>query len=195
MVVSSIRSYFRQQRRQLSTQQQVQHAQQLVTHLTHWLRLKSYKKIALYLPNDGEISPLPLLKNNQKRYFYLPILARLAFQGLRFGRYHAGSRFIDNKFKIKEPLVARKALMSAQQMDVILLPLVAFDQQGNRVGMGGGFYDRALKIRQRRTSWRKPYLLGLAHSCQQVDTIQAEHWDIPLDAIATEKGLVYFKNN
>lgn len=194
-MVSSLRSYFRQQRRQLSQNQQKQHAVLLAQHVSQFLRLKSYTKIAIYLPNDGEISPLELMDSKVKRQFYLPVLSQLNFQGLCFARYSIHSRFTFNKFNIKEPIVANKELLTAQQLDVIFLPLVAFDSNGNRMGMGGGFYDRALKIRQSRPSWRKPFLVGLAHSCQQTKSIQAEHWDIPLDAIATENGVIYFKNS
>ncbi|MBL7004068.1 MAG: 5-formyltetrahydrofolate cyclo-ligase, partial [Gammaproteobacteria bacterium] len=162
--------------------------------LAKFFSLKSYSKIALYLPSDGEISPLPLLHNKivKNINFYLPILSKLAFQGLKFGVYHPNSILAPNKFSINEPVVHNKTLKSAEQLDVILLPLVAFDAQGNRMGMGGGYYDRALQIRKTREGWRKPLLIGLAHDVQQSQLIENNAWDIPLDAIATESGLVWF---
>ncbi len=67
------------------------------------------------------------------------------------------------------------------------MPLVAFDEHGNRVGMGGGFYDRTLAYLQHRQFWKKPTLLGLAHELQKVARIESQRWDIPLDGIITEK--------
>lgn len=66
------------------------------------------------------------------------------------------------------------------------LPLVAFDAKGRRLGMGGGFYDRAFAFKNKYKRLG-PMLIGLAHSIQEVESLDVEHWDIPLDAIVTEK--------
>lgn len=190
-MVDTSRAFFRQQRRNLSVQQQASNSCYLTRHLIHFLRFKKYHKVACYLPNDGEISALPLTHQfNNRLKFYLPILSQLSFNGLQFGLFNQRSVFVNNRFGIKEPIVAKRNLLNASDLDVILLPLVAFDKAGNRMGMGGGFYDRAVKIRQRRPCWRKPLLIGLAHSIQQADALKSEQWDIPLDAIATEKGVL-----
>ena len=75
-------------------------------------------------------------------------------------------------------------------MDVILLPLVAFDRKGYRLGMGGGYYDRSLAFRRSRQQWRRPRLIGVAHSCQQHPGLPQQHWDVPLDCIITESEII-----
>ena len=92
-----------------------------------------------------------------------------------------------NRFGIQEPACSPRHWVRAWQLDLILLPLVAFDESGNRLGMGGGFYDRSLAYRQSRTHSRRPRLIGLAHELQRVEQLATNSWDIPLDMIATEK--------
>jgi 5-formyltetrahydrofolate cyclo-ligase len=75
----------------------------------------------------------------------------------------------------------------------MLLPLVAFDKNGNRIGMGGGFYDHTLAYLNIRKVWRKPKLIGLAHELQKVKQLQSNPWDIPLDGVVTEKEFRYYK--
>jgi 5-formyltetrahydrofolate cyclo-ligase len=77
-------------------------------------------------------------------------------------------------------------------LDLILTPLVAFDDQGNRLGMGGGFYDRTLAYLGRRKHWKKPRLIGTAHAFQQVARLPHESWDVPLHGVVTEKALLSF---
>lgn len=194
-MVSTSRQYFRRQRNNLSVAQQDTHAFALSQHIALFLRLKQFKNIAIYLPSDGELSPLPLLSSlrHKKIHFYLPVLSQLSFQGLQFASYNKKSSFKRNKFNINEPIVKARKFKRAAQLDVIFLPLVAYDLTGNRMGMGGGYYDRALQIRQRRRHWKKPLLIGLAHTVQQAELIESERWDVPLDGIATEKGVHLFR--
>ena len=77
-------------------------------------------------------------------------------------------------------------------LDLILLPLVGFDLKGNRLGMGGGYYDRTLSYLRHRRFWIKPRLVGVAHECQKVDSLIARPWDIPLDAVVTETAFYRF---
>ena len=67
------------------------------------------------------------------------------------------------------------------------MPLVAFDEGGNRLGMGGGFYDASLASRSHRAQWGRPVLIGLAHEFQKVDALNVDSWDVPLDGILTDK--------
>ncbi len=92
-----------------------------------------------------------------------------------------------NKFGILEPACKPKYWLKPRQMDLMLLPLVAFDEAGNRLGMGGGFYDRSLAHLKLRQHVRKPYLIGLAHECQKAGNVLVQSWDVPLNAIVTEK--------
>ena len=69
------------------------------------------------------------------------------------------------------------------------MPLVAFDRCGNRIGMGAGYYDRALQSLEYQTSTR-PFLLGVAHHFQELESIEARSWDVPLDAILTDQEFI-----
>ncbi len=79
--------------------------------------------------------------------------------------------------------------MRVRDLDLILMPLVGFDLQGNRLGMGGGFYDRSLAFLRYRLYWKRPRLLGLAYDFQQVDILTADPWDIPMQAVVTDQAV------
>ncbi len=114
---------------------------------------------------------------------------------MAFAPYEKKTCLRKNSFGILEPVYQKKQLKTARQLDLVLAPLVAFDPQGNRLGMGGGFYDRALshlRAHGRRTRKHHPLFIGIAHELQQVDSLQVQSWDIPLHAIITERGLRYF---
>ena len=87
----------------------------------------------------------------------------------------------ENRFGIKEPIDGSPS--SAQTLDLILIPLVGFDQRGNRLGMGGGFYDRTLAFKLKTP--QRPNLIGLAHECQRVEHLETDPWDIPMTGILT----------
>ena len=80
----------------------------------------------------------------------------------------------------------RKQQVKAWRLDLVLVPLVGFDPQGNRLGMGGGFYDRTFAYRGRRKHTSRPCLIGLAHECQRVEHLPCAGWDIPLDGVITD---------
>lgn len=144
--------------------------------------------VALYLPHDGEIDPIPLIERLWARgkNCYLPVLGRANV--LRFAPVTPDSEFARNRFGIPEPQCAPKAHVRAAQLDLILLPLVGFDARGNRIGMGGGFYDRSLAFLRTRKQWRKPRLVGLAHDMQRVAAIAPQPWDVPLHGVVTDRA-------
>lgn len=187
---NQLRKQIRQQRRQLPPQQQHQHAQ-LISHQVcrHPLFLNS-RRIAGYLAEDGEINPELIIEKawRYKKEVYLPILPPTG-HSLFFAPFTPQSRLIPNRFGIPEPDIHPSHWIRARQLNLILLPLVAFDPQGNRLGMGGGFYDRSLEFTRHRKQWHSPHLLGLAHDLQKVDQLPCESWDVPLNMIASEQQL------
>lgn len=150
------------------------------------------RRIALYWPADGEIDPRPLMRlaSARGKRFYLPALSPLTRHNGRgllwFAHYRLGERLRPNRFGIPEPIGRGPHLLKPSHFDLMILPLVGFDGRRNRLGMGGGFYDRTLAFRQRHPRWRRPRLIGVAHECQRLERIDSRPWDVPLDAILTE---------
>ena len=150
--------------------------------------------MAFYLANDGEISPLQAMNTAMQagKRCYLPVLHPLKLNRLYFVQHNASSPLKKNRFAIKEPRLNKAHITAPWALDIIFLPLVAFDRQGHRLGMGGGFYDRTLAFTARQQG-RKPLLVGLAHSFQELPHINASHWDIPLHSIVTEREIIVIK--
>jgi 5-formyltetrahydrofolate cyclo-ligase len=99
---------------------------------------------------------------------------------------------VHNRYGIPEPASVADGWLRGRDLDVVLAPLVAFDDTGHRLGMGGGFYDRSFGIIGRRAAWRRPFFVGLAYEFQHVDALAARRWDVPLHAVVTERGTRIF---
>jgi 5-formyltetrahydrofolate cyclo-ligase len=142
--------------------------------------------VACYLANDGELDPALLVRRlrSGSREVYLPVLDGPM---LRFAPWAEGETLRRNRFGIPEP-PRRGHARGTIGLDVILVPLVAFDDAGNRLGMGGGFYDRTLARLARRRAWRRPRLVGVAYGFQQVQALPARSWDVPLCGVVTDRG-------
>jgi 5-formyltetrahydrofolate cyclo-ligase len=151
--------------------------------------------VALYLPFDRETNTAALLVAARRRRVrvYVPVIesrrhARLAFYPLS-GKTRRGV------FGISVPHgAARRHTVAPRWFDLIVAPLVGVDAEGRRLGMGGGFYDRALAFRRTRHHWRGPRLVGLAFECQRTAAVHAQPHDIRLDAVATENGVQHFRH-
>ncbi len=186
----ALRRKLRQTRRQLSPAQQRHAARRLYRQLSHHPLFRRARHIALYLPNDGEIDPRLLLRAAQRRgkATYLPVLNPWPRTRMVFQRIEPGERLRRNRFGIFEPVIRTARQRHVWALDLLLMPLVGFDGNGGRLGMGGGFYDRSLAYRARRKKSHKPTLLGLAHECQRVDRLPLETWDVPLLGTVTDRG-------
>ncbi|WP_202839303.1 5-formyltetrahydrofolate cyclo-ligase [Luteimonas saliphila] len=103
---------------------------------------------------------------------------------LRFAPWTPGAPLTSNRFGIPEPEVPADALLPPSALGLAVVPLVAFDARGHRLGMGGGWYDRSFAFRVAQSG--PPRLVGAGFAVQQADAIAAEPWDIPLDAVCTE---------
>lgn len=184
-----LRRMLRKARRALTPSEQRQAALGLYRQLAQHPLFRRAKHISLYLPTDGEIDPRLLLRAAQRRgkATYLPVLSAWPRTKMVFQRVRPGDKLSPNRFGILEPRVNVHQQRKVWALDLVLLPLVGFDSEGGRLGMGGGFYDRSLAYLARRKSWRKPTLLGLAHECQQVDRLAQASWDVPLAGTVTDK--------
>ena len=188
---STLRSKKRQLRNQLTSLEQSTHAFGLAHQVCRQHAFLNSSRLACYLTNDGEIDPEYIIRTAWKlrKQVYLPVLS--PFQSkLYFAPYQAGMAMQLNRFAIWEPACNPVNWLNPWQLDLILLPLVAFDESGNRLGMGGGFYDRSLAYRRSRTHTPRPKLIGLAHELQHEQQLAASSWDIPLDMIATEERII-----
>lgn len=188
-----LRRLMRARRRALSAAQRARYARALSRRLAAQPVLLRSQRLALYHAADGEMSLAPLwqrLRRSRKRCF-LPVLQPRR-NLLWFRGYDAATRLHPNRFGIPEPPPSQPR-QPPWALDLVLMPLVAFDNQGNRLGMGGGFYDRCFAYLRRRRHWRKPRLLGIAYEFQRVEQLPAQAWDVPLWGVATERGLYRFK--
>lgn len=185
-----LRRMLRKARRALTPSQQRQAARGLYKQLAQQPLFRRARHISLYLPTDGEIDPRVLLRAAQRRgkATYLPVLSAWPRTKMVFQRIRPGEKLIPNRFRILEPRHNLARQRKVWALDLILLPLVGFDDVGGRLGMGGGFYDRSLAYLARRKTWRKPTLLGLAHECQKVERLAQASWDVPLQGTVTDKA-------
>lgn len=185
----------RQRRRSLPLRQKASAAQQLTHHILQTRLFQRASHIACFISNDGEINTEPLIQAawQANKNIHLPILAGDNHSPrLQFRPYRQDTVMQRNRYGIPEP--ATGPLQDGRHFDLVLMPLVAFDTQGNRLGMGGGYYDRTFAYLH-QLQHQRPRLIGLAYAFQQIDALVAEPWDVPLWAVATECGLHYFSND
>ncbi len=143
-------------------------------------------RIAGYWAIAGEL-PLNILMSRlgQHARYCLPMLQ--PDRTLRFAPWSAGDAIVLNRYGIPEPEHGADSL-SANMLDVVLLPLLGFTRKGHRIGTGGGWYDRSFAFRRQGPA--PPLLIGIGFSCQQIDAYDAQEWDVPLDVIVTERELM-----
>ncbi len=181
-----LRKSIRCQRRHLSAQEQRNAQQGLVQSARQCQPLWQSNRVLSYVPFEGEASPEALVQKLKPSQLFLPKITNYRQREMRV--YAAEACKTLNRFGIAEPK-ATHSPVAVNKLDLILMPLVAFDRSGNRLGMGAGYYDRALQACQHQTSTR-PLLIGVAHGFQEVNRIHPEPWDISLDAILTENEYI-----
>lgn len=188
---TELRRAIRARRQALTHTERASRALNLARRVAATRLFRSSRRIACYLPVRGEMDPGPLMRYAfaMDKEVYLPVLAPGTVNRLLFAPYREGDRLQPNRFAIPEPTVPFAQLKDPMALDLVLVPLVAFDPQGNRLGMGGGFYDRSFAFLKHRSHWQKPRLLGLAYEFQKMERLAAEPWDVPLYGVATESEL------
>nr|WP_256365901.1 5-formyltetrahydrofolate cyclo-ligase [Solimonas sp. K1W22B-7] len=184
-----MRREFRRLRSALTPAQRRRAAEQAARRLARTSLFRRARHLALYLSHGSELDTGPLLRccHAAGKAVYVPRV--LDGQRLRFERLVEDMPMQRNRYGIREPAL-RGARRGAARMDLVLLPLSAFDTQGHRLGAGGGYYDRAFAARRSGG----PRLVGYAYALQQAAALPAEPWDVRLDAVVTEKSLHVFRN-
>lgn len=190
---TQLRQAIRQQRQALSPGESNACATRLARRISNSRLVHNSRHIAAYLAADGEIDPLPLMQRLWAlgKKVYLPVLETFSNDRLWFVKFEPGEHLIYNRYGIPEPEQRHRRLIKPCALDLVFTPLVAFDISGNRLGMGGGYYDRSFEFLEQRIHWRKPRLVGLAYDFQRLDAIKHEPWDIPMHAIVTDKRIYY----
>ena len=201
---ADIRQLIRNKRQLLDQNTQRQQANLLAERLKAHPKIADAKSIAIYLSNDGELNTQKFIHDCWQRNIktYLPVIHPFSKGHLLFLHYDRHTLMKKNKYGIAEPQLNVQHVLPVTEIDIIFTPLVAFDNTGARLGMGGGYYDRTLaswsnkksnqqpnkkseqKFSQNDVS-KKPYPIGLAHDFQQVEKLPTEPWDIPIPEIIT----------
>ena len=180
-----LRKLMRKRRRALTYTQLAEAANKLFARVAPSKLFRFSRRIAFSIAREGEINSQLLLREAQRRgkKCYLPVMIKVGAPRLHFRLFKKGQKLIRNSFGIPEP--TRKFTCKPFALSLVLMPLVAFDVDGNRLGMGKGFYDRTFAF-LRRSVRQRPVLLGLAHECQKVEELEVASWDVPLDGVVTD---------
>jgi len=189
---SEIRRQIRADRNNFSPEYQNQAANQLIKQLCQQDLFNQAKRIACFLSFDGEISTQPIIQHllSNEKYCYLPKLKPFKPNRLWFMPYDHTSQMIENRYAIPEVDEGVNKAIAPSQLDLVLVPLVAFDLNCNRLGMGGGFYDATFA--HFKSQKKRPLFVGLAYSKQQIDDLPNDPWDLPLDGVCTDKKFYRF---
>ena len=192
------RRHFTRQRRQLNESTRRQSGEAASLHLAKLQqRLPANALIGLYYDGFGELPTQPLLDWCERLgYFpYLPVVGSLGHDDkqLRFVPIHH-SKLLNIPTRIHRLGMKQnhhRRLLWARELDVIICPLVAVDLNGNRMGMGGGFYDTTLG-KSYRAGASRPLKIGWCYDFQVVEQLARQPWDVPLDGLITPSGLRWF---
>lgn len=157
--------------------------------VNHPLFLRS-QSIACYVAFRDEFDTTPLIDAIWKanKHCYLPVLTPEKI--LQFARYEQGDVLQKNQYGILEPQPGAPQL-AVEALDLVITPLLAFDQAGHRLGTGGGYYDKTFALATERD---QPHLIGLGYTSQEADRLPVEAWDIALAGVITENGLRLFNS-
>lgn len=187
----TLRQELRRKREELSPETRLAAAGAVLSRVQRLPDFQRAHHIAGYFGNKGELDPMPLLAHavRMRKRCYLPVLDPRHRGRLRFGRWQLGDSLETNRFGIPEPLDHDGSHITPGRLDLVLVPLVGFDRQCHRLGMGGGFYDRTFAFARHRSQTDRPYLLGIAFEVQRVDRLMTNSWDVGLDAVVTEDAL------
>jgi 5-formyltetrahydrofolate cyclo-ligase len=182
----ALRANLRSRRAELAAPVRLAAAESLAAHLRQIPGLTRTGFVAGYWAVRGELPLHALLAPAPVFTYCLPVLT--PERALKFAPWKFGDEVIPNGFGIPEPAHAEQLEPAA--LDVVLLPLVAFDRRGNRLGSGAGYYDRSFEFLRERVRPAKPLLVGVAYGFQEVEALHVQPWDVPLDLIATERELI-----
>ncbi len=188
-----LRQKIRDLRKSISPELHAHYSAQLIDRFTKHERILNANCVALYISVDGEIDTNGVIEwcLSRGKKVALPVLHPFSKGNLLFLNYDHNTVMVKNKYGIPEPELDVRNVIPLQNIDILFTPMVAFDIKGNRLGMGGGYYDRTLQEYHHKQTG--PYPIGLALDIQEVDTLPTEIWDVPLPEIITPTRDIIFK--
>ncbi len=189
--MTDLRSTIRRRRAALTPAEIQDVSARVAYHLWRLPPLARARRIAGYIAVGGEIDCAAFLAEaaGRGRQTYLPVLHA---KKLLFAPARGPGPLISNRFGIPEPGPEAGPCLRGRDLDVVLAPLVAYDDRGHRIGMGGGFYDRSFSFLRHRGQWRRPLMVGLAYRFQRVELIAVRDWDVSLHVVVNECGARFF---
>ena len=189
---NALRQTLYQKRQQLSFSDQKDYSEQIAKHCMQAPLFLESQNIACYLAVRHEVSCDAIIQAifKQNKKCYLPVVHENEAGKMHFVSYVEKEKLGKNRYGILEPSFSEEREMKVEKLDLIFLPVVGFNRQGVRLGSGGGYYDRALAM----LPTKRPVLVGLAYSFQEVYELTAEPWDVKLDLIITEKEIINSQN-
>lgn len=187
----ALRQTIRRRRRELSQAERDAASDAVRSQLCAGRFYADAASLACYLPVQGELDARPIMQqaHTEGKAVYLPILDAGEANELRFRRWHPQVTLLANRLGIPEPEPQPMGDLPGDALDLVVAPLVAFDADGNRLGQGGGYYDRTFE-HLRGEPERPPLLMGVGYAFQEIGPIAPEPWDVALDAIVTDERLV-----
>ena len=185
-----LRNQARQKRRALDPRQRSDASERICQRIAASKSFRNARRIALYLPMDGEVDCLPLLETalGAGKQIFLPQLPGRYPRAMNFALMDAQTTLEPGPLGTIQPARGSRIAVSAREMDLVITPLAAFDPLGNRIGMGAGYYDRTFSFLAHRKHWISPRLIGVAFECQKFPSVPIDRWDVPLWSIVTEDG-------
>lgn len=189
----SMRAAVRELRRAVPIAERATGSRQISRSILDLGIVQSGKNIAAFLAFDGEADPLELMMRayELQRRVFVPVIIGKG-QPLMFSPWHPNVAMRPNRFGIEEPDVPKEQWVAPQELDIVITPLVAFDKNCHRLGVGGGFYDRSFAfLNSPGPDGRSPKMIGFAFEVQRVERIVRQSWDVPLDVVVTERNIYH----
>lgn len=190
---TEIRHFMRKLCSLVSADYRAQASVAAAAHFVHSAWFDHSQHIGIYAARPQELNTLPMIQALQEhgKYCYLPIVAAdPQDKKLSFARYHPETLLTPNRFQIPEP--PADELIPAEALQLVMMPLLAFDDKGIRLGSGGGFYDVTFSFLKKIKKKQRPLLIGLGYEIQHVTQLPQEDFDVPLDGIITEEKIRLF---
>ena len=186
----NLRQRIRAERRALAPAERAAADRAIAARIRSFDVFRRARRIAVFMAFDGEPSLRRVIEDAVRagKRVYAPIITRRA---MSFAELDHAADLGTNFFGILEPDRAKR--IDPRRLDLVLTPLVAFDDRGVRIGVGRGYYDRCFHFLHARSAWHRPKLLGVAYELQHVHAIAPEPWDVPLWGAVTEAGVRRFR--